>query len=199
MRKTYSYHFGMLGALALGVLAFMYMGENIVMAVIAGIIGFVVAFFTVRKIEDALYKGAEIVERKIRSDAVSNEEDLLHTVLTFTTSVPLSTIRQAVGNTVDTQKNIWHGTTKAVIDDEQGVEWKIGNPGLGEGCIIQLNYTVAEEQVKAVYSLIQHVTGQNISPHIKKMLQLRNEVITAFKTADPNVRIEQSKQTLNKS
>ena len=198
MRRTYSYSVGALGALALGALLFINT-ENVVLAIIGGIVGFFVAFFVVRKIEDALYKGAEIVERKIRSDAVSNEEDLLHTVVTFTTSVSLPAVRQAVGNAVDTQKNMWHGTTKAVVDDEQGVEWEIGNPSLGEGCVIQLNYTVADGQVKAIYRLIQHATQQNISPHIKKMLQLRNEVITAFKTADPNVKVEQSQQTLTKS
>jgi hypothetical protein len=199
MRVTYSHWGGVLGAFALGALAYVYMGENVVLSVILGIVGFAVGFGIVRAIENALYKGADVIERKIRSEAVSNEEDLLHTLVIFTTTASLSGIRQAVENVVNIKSDMWSGKMNKTIDSEQGVEWEIGAVSLGEGAVIQLSYEVTDGKVKAIYGLVQHATQSNISPHIKKMLQLRNDVITAFKTADPNVKIEQSRQELSKS
>ena len=199
MRRTYSYSAGVLGALCLAALAYIYVGENVVVAIIGGVIGFVAAFFIVRGIENALYKGADAIERKVRSGAVSNEEDLMHSVVTFTTTATLSAVRQAVANTVVVKSDLMSGKMAKTHDTERGAGWEIGIVSMGEGCKIELSYDTSGGQLKAVFAMVQHTTKQNISPHIKKMMALRNDVITAFKTADPNVVIEKSRQELHKS
>ena len=199
MRRTYSYTAGIFGAMALGALAYVYVSKNVVLAIVAAVVGFAAAFYIVRAIEDALYKGADVIERKVRSEAVSSEEDLLHTLVIFSTSASLPAIRQAIENIVIIKSDMWSGKMTKTIDNEQGIEWEIGVVALGEGCKIQLSYEISEGNLKAIYGLVQHTTKQNISPHIKRMLQLRNDVITAFKTTDPDVLIETRQQQLHSS
>ena len=41
----------------------------------------------------------------------------------------------------------------------------------------------------AIFQITNHVTNESISPFVNQLTELRNQVITAFKSADPDVKI----------
>ena len=164
--------------------------------IIAIIIGIVAVIYFVQK---AAGRAETAIERTIRSSAASSEEDLLHTVVSFKTNAPLSEIRQAIANNVIIKSDIWNGKVTTLADSDNGIAWEFGVISLGNGFKAQIAYSVTDGITLGVFSVTSHAMKAAVSPFIKKMTELRNQIITAFKSVDPNVEITTSQQQMTQT
>jgi len=154
-------------------------------------IGLAIQFFVSR--------ASEAVERKIRSGAVSSEDELLHTVVTLKTSAALSEVRKAVADTVLVKSSIRQGAARIIADSDKGILWEFGLIQLKNGFQAQLVYSVTGSVTTGAFSITNHVMKDAVSPFIGKMTELRNQVITAFQSVDADVEVTTSRQTMTKT
>ena len=164
--------------------------------VIAAIIGIGVVIYFIQK---AANRAGDALERKIRSGAASSEDELLHTVVKFKTNAALSVVRQAVADNVIVKSDIWNGKATTLADSDKGAAWEFGVVSLGNGFKAQLVYSVADGVTTGEFSVTSHAMQAAVSPFIKKMTELRNQIITAFKSVDPNVEITTSQQQMTQT
>ena len=158
---------------------------------------FAVIFIVYLVVTRVLNKAGNAVERSIRSGTAAKEDDLAKTVITFQTSVPLSAIRQAISQTVTVKSSVMYGRMRVISDTERGIAWEAGSVAIGEGYQAELSYLVNEAGVVGKYRITQVSKKGGVSELTKKMTQMRDEVVAAFKTADPNVKITTSQQEMN--
>jgi len=135
-----------------------------------------------------LKKGSNAIERAIRSDAAQKADNLLGTAVIFETTAKLSSVRQAIADNVPVIDKIGH-KMKVLDDSANGISWSVGLPSMGNGAIIVLQYKERDGGTIAQFSITKHVTNSGVSPFVNQITELRNQVITAFKSADPAVNI----------
>jgi hypothetical protein len=135
-----------------------------------------------------LHKGANAVERAIRPEATKKADALLGTAVIFEAAAPLSKVRQAVASNVPVIDKIGH-KVKVLDDSANGISWSVGLPSMGNGAVVVLRYKEKDGGTIAMFEITQHITNSGVSPFVNQITELRNQVITAFKAADPAVKI----------
>ncbi len=143
-------------------------------------------------------KAGNALERAIRPDAASKENDLLETVTIFTTSKPLSDVRRAIGESVVVGGNLLIGRMTTLHDSEREVAWEVGAVSVGAGFKAQLVYRTENGKTIGEYSITSHSTKAGVSQFIKKMTELRNQVIEGFQKVDPEVKVTTEKQEITR-
>jgi len=164
------------------------MSESTLFAILIPIsIVFAILIFVVRRL---LTKGVNAVERTIRSDATQKADNIIGTAVIFETVAALSKVRQEIEVNVPVVSKIGH-MMKVLEDSVDGISWAIGMPNAGNGAIVSLQYKEESSGTIAMFSITKHITPTTfaISPFVDQLLELRNQVIIAFKTADPAVKI----------
>lgn len=159
----------------------------------------VIIYFIQRTLSRAVHRAGNALERKIRSGAASNEDELLHTVVTLKANATLSAVRQAVTASVDVKSSFWGGSAAILADTEKVIAWEFGSVAAGNGFKAQLDYTVADGVTTGEFCVTSHAMSAAVSPYIKKMTELRNQIITAFRSVDPNVEITTSQQEMTRT
>ena len=84
MRRTYSYSVGGVAAALLGIFVYAKTDSNIILAFVAGVVGFAVAFFVVRAIENALHN---TVNNVVYSGSRNLAGEILNTNISFNTTI----------------------------------------------------------------------------------------------------------------
>jgi len=161
------------------------MDGKLVFIVILVAVGLVLLQVVVRRL---LHKGFNAVERAVRPDAAQKSDALLGTAVIFETSANLSAVRQAILDNVPVIDKIGH-KMKVLDDNARGISWAVGLPSMGNGAVVALRYKEKEDGVLAMFEITQHITKDSISPFVNQITELRNQVITAFKAADSDVKI----------
>ncbi|MDR0248938.1 MAG: hypothetical protein LBI44_04690 [Oscillospiraceae bacterium] len=161
------------------------MEDKIILIIILVSVGIIALQLILRRL---LNKGANAVERAIRKDAAHKADDLLGTAVIFETTAPLSVVRQAIAANVPVVNKIGH-LMKVLQDGPDGISWSIGWPSAGNGAVTFLAYKERDGGTIAQFSITQHVTKEAISPFVNQLTELRNQIITGFKSADPGVKI----------
>ena len=163
------------------------------------VIVIVAANFVIRRL---FSKAGSAVERKIRSGAAASEDEVLETVVCFRTTAPLDSLRQAVRDNVTiVSESIWKGGKMKVLhDSERGIAWEAGSISLGNGFKAALEFSQQDDDLVGEYAICDHVmnASSGISPFLEKMKQTQSEVIAAFKSLDPGVKIETRKQSVTR-
>ena len=160
------------------------MGDSMFLVILL-VVGIIVAQLIIRRL---LNKGANAVERAIRPGATQKADNLLGTAVFFETAAPLPTVRRAITDNVPVIDKIGH-KMKVLEDSAKGITWAVGLPNMGQGAVVALQYKEQDGGVIAMFKITQHVTSSAVSPFVNQITELRNQVITGFKSADPAVKI----------
>ena len=167
------------------------------LAIICVIVLVAIIFFIRLAINRAVNKVGNSVERKIRSGTAAKEDGLKQSVIFFQTAAPLNAIRQAVSQHVIIKSSLMSGRMKTTHDSEWGVAWEVGSVDLGEGFQSQLTYQAKGYEVIGTYRITKIGRKGGVSEFTKQMERQRDEVIAAFRSIDPNVRITAGHQDMN--
>ena len=144
-------------------------------------------------------RAVDSVERSVRTGAVANENELLHTVVIFKTTMSLSAVRQYMTDNVVVKGDLWNGRATVLADSDNGIAWEIGSVAVGGGFKAQVAYSVSDNYTEGRFSIVSHAMKSGVSPYIKRMTELREQIIAAFKSMDPNVEISTSQQQTTNS
>jgi len=177
------------------------MGEKTMNSTIAGILG-IVAFVVVGvAVQHFMGKARNKVDRAVRAEKYAKEEDLLSTVVTFNTSASIQALRRSImGHVTLRQGGFIKNGMQVLHDSDQGIAWEFGSVDSGGGFRAALYFDDNGGTVTGTYSITKHMmVEKRVSPYINEMMQLRNEVIDAFKHADSYVRISTGNQVLERS
>ena len=169
---------------------------------IIGVIVLVAIFVGAKLLFNRLWnKGWNAAERAIRSNKAAAEDDQLQTVLVFNAAANINMIRQAIMQHVPLNpkegllKNLFKIESLTAQEFEGGIVWD-GYDG-GDTFRVELLYTqTADGRLAAQYSIVSHTRNSAISLCIETLANLRNAVVRAFQSVDPNVYIEARTQEL---
>lgn len=152
----------------------------------------VAAYIIIPKIIRALYnKGEQIVLK----DTHDKSEELLQTVVNFKTKAPLEEIHNMLSKHVVGHDEP-HAGMAIEVKNQNRIVYALGGWYSFKS---ELSFAEAEGTTTASYRILEHVDDGGVSKCFKEMMANRNEVISAFKEADPNVEISTSSQQLYKS
>ena len=149
------------------------------------VIGIIFVQIVLRRL---MNKGVNAVERAIRPEAAQQSDSLLGTTVIFETTATIAVVRQSVASNVPVVDKIGH-KMKVLDDSASGISWAIGLPSMGSGAVVVLRYKEKDGGTIAMFEVTQHVTKGGVSPFVNQLTELRNQVITAFRAADPNVKV----------
>jgi len=173
------------------------------MSIISGILiiaGLILAIVLIKRF---FRKVSDKLDRIFNPIDAKREDDLLQTVVIFTTSAPLAQVRQKVIDcTTDTEEE---SKVSVIVEKEEYIVWGgmtgVGIvPGmggiLGEGDSFKayLSYTEKDGLTKCVFSIPISSKTEGIASHVNDMMSLRNSVVMAILGLDPNANIETAKQ-----
>lgn len=156
----------------------------IIIAVLIGV-GFVLFKLLAGRL---INKGMNAVERAISPGVAKEADEMIGTTVIFETDASISAVRQEIANHVICNNKM--GGKKIMDDSKNGIVWSIGLPRGGNGVVIELRYGEKDGSTIAMFMITEHVTTMGgISPFVEALTEHRNQVITAFKAADANVKI----------
>ncbi|MCL2227807.1 MAG: hypothetical protein FWB97_09330, partial [Oscillospiraceae bacterium] len=155
-------------------------GAMIFVVILFGV-GIWAVTFVLRRLAN---KGMNAVERAIRPEAAQKADDLLGTAVIFESTAPLSRIREEIARNVPIVDKIGH-KMKVLGDSNAGITWSVGLPKMGNGAVVDLKYKENDNGSIAMFVISEHVmqSSNAISPFVKQITELRNQVITAFNSA----------------
>jgi hypothetical protein len=147
---------------------------NILYAILA-----IVVYAVIRKL---------IVGKGSRTD----QQEILNTVMIFTTSVPISVCRGQLPMSTRGGVRVSDKSGNQIVYDTGGVDQGLRGfraiinfrEATGGGTEAEFRFTTLRDG------------GGGVSPYFKVMTELRNEVTAAFQSADPNVQIGRSTQSM---
>jgi hypothetical protein len=161
------------------------MDGQIIFICILVAVGLVVLRMVISRV---IHKGANAIERAVRPEAAKQADNLIGTAVIFEVSASLATVRRAISDNVPVIDKIGH-KMKVLEDSSNGISWALGLPSMGQGVVCVLHYKEQNGGTAAMFEITQHVTNSGVSPFVNQITELRNQVITAFKSAEPTVKI----------
>jgi len=160
----------------------------------------VIGIFLIRLlISRGVNKGVNAIERGIRSEAYSDQKELLETVVIFAAKAAPAVCRAALKRNVAERRNPAENKPYAfTLRGESATDmlYDFGVPGsAGFRAVVRLQDDGAGG-TSASYRITQHTYGGGVSEYRKQLAELRNEVTAAFKEADPNVQISKASREM---
>jgi len=169
------------------------------MSIFTGILVFAGLILIIIIVKRFSRRVSDKLDRAFNSIDAKREDDLLQTVVIFTTSAPLAQLRQNVSDS--TASLIEDSKVHVIADKEEYIIWGSGSGekgifgdggvfGVGDSFKAFLSYTEKDGLIQCVFNIPESSKKEGVASHVNDMMSLRNGVTMAILGLDPSATIE---------